>query len=80
MFFFLLMIFEGKFSQQSTKVDAKGWCEMVSREIQRRLRVQCCGGAQNLPMNEEPGKPAETRPSAKASAAYVLVINWELAV
>ena len=47
---FPVNIFEGKISQQNTEVYAKGWCEIVSREMQRRVRVQCCGGAQTLPM------------------------------
>lgn len=66
---FPVKIFQTKFSQQNTEVYVKGWCEIVSREMQRRVRVQCHGGAQTLPMREEPGK------SAKVSAAYGPEIN-----
>jgi len=65
---FPVKIFEGKSSQQNTKVYAEGWCEMVAREMHRRVRVQCCGVCRPCPC-EGTGK------SARASAAYGPEIN-----
>lgn len=66
---FPVKIFEAKFSQQNTEFYAKGSREIVSREMQKRVREQCWGGVQTLPMWGESGK------SARASTAYDPEIN-----
>lgn len=57
-------IFEGEVSQQNTEDFAEGWCETVPREMQRRVRVSCWGGADPVPVR-----------STRKSAAHDAEIN-----